>query len=348
MKYICAGYCLCFVVFQFVPDHQWIDDLMFLVLVGVAANIIKSDASATPFVAIGTGAAFGVSAMISSYTSIDMKLSAPRFYWLMNCCVMALLLWQFSTRMKPVELFDAVSIPVALAVLPFVAEWIGAGAPLLYRPLMERNNMMALFSLMLFPAIAFKRWWIVGMSTFVSWFAASRGGTLGIIAGTALYRSRWAVLSSVVAIVSVLIVRGDVLSASGDVVSSLSENSARSEYWRIAFEMWRSAPLFGTGLWSGLIYQPLGHAHNLWLNTLAEQGIMGVLTLGAFVAALWRELWRGKQWWALASFAALNVHSLFDTPTSAAYIVLMMSAVVVLGIRQGENNDATSQEVSTI
>jgi len=46
----------------------------------------------------------------------------------------------------------------------------------------------------------------------------------------------------------------------------------RGGYWSVAFEMWRSAPMVGMGLWSGLHYQTLGHAHNIWLNTLAEQG----------------------------------------------------------------------------
>lgn len=76
----------------------------------------------------------------------------------------------------------------------------------------------------------------------------------------------------------------------------------RMAHWQAALEMWRAN--FWTGVGIGcyeaaypdyrLLNWPyaLGHAHNFYLNLLAETGLLGLMAYGVFlVAILWR-LWR--------------------------------------------------------
>ena len=311
-------------------------DFAFLSLLWVAAAITWQPFTvrAVWFSAI----AFGISALISTVFSVNVALSLSRLAWLGECAAMALLVWNFSHRMSAVELFDAVSLPVTAFWLLPAFQWVQAGLPLWYRLQVETNNAMGLMSVLIFPAVALKRLWLVPVGTWLAWFTASRGGTLALLSGELFSRSRWVLIPVAAAIASMLFMRTEIVvpSVSGELINSQQDVInviARVQFWRMSLDMWRESPVVGMGLWSGLIYLPIGHAHNLWFNTLAEQGVLGVTTLAALVVSIGRSLWKARAWSALASFAALNVHSLFDTPTSAAYIVLAMSAVVVLGLQ---------------
>jgi O-antigen ligase len=121
--------------------------------------------------------------------------------------------------------------------------------------------------------------------------------------------------------------------------SDRPEVTVRGDIWRTAEQIWAQHPLTGTGLGSfprayaearvpGKTFlpatdlEPPPHAHDIFLNVLAEQGLLGCTALLAvLVAAFTRAvgLRRSSQWWVrllgraiLASLAAFMVHNLFD------------------------------------
>lgn len=85
----------------------------------------------------------------------------------------------------------------------------------------------------------------------------------------------------------------------GQVIVSRGSNIyGRLEYWQIAGKLFIQRPFLGNGFYS---YQELSrafrqpsivHAHNSYLHTLAEQGLMGVLALGYMGIELTRFLHR--------------------------------------------------------
>lgn len=106
----------------------------------------------------------------------------------------------------------------------------------------------------------------------------------------------------------------------------------RRAHWQAALGMFEDAPWLGVGFgnyasaypkyalpkWD----DPLGHAHNYYLNVLAETGIIG---LGAFVILwvaifwqTWRSVLRARGWWMgvaagiFGMLVALSIHNFFD------------------------------------
>ncbi|MCX6049491.1 MAG: O-antigen ligase family protein, partial [Chloroflexi bacterium] len=202
---------------------------------------------------------------------------------------------------------------------------------------------------------------LIGAALLASW---SRGGWLGGLTGVGIVvvlRSRLAALSSAVVILLVLCAlllgsfKPDVIPAPlvarlqdipayfglTDIVNQPvnDDNFAvieRVAHWVAAVRMWQQAPWLGIGpgnyatiypsvrlpLWE----EPLGHAHNIYLNVLAETGLVG---LGVYVllwstAAIW--VWRQFQqaiqrqapWNAALALGVLgvighvSVHNIFD------------------------------------
>ncbi|MCX7841113.1 MAG: O-antigen ligase family protein, partial [Anaerolineae bacterium] len=106
----------------------------------------------------------------------------------------------------------------------------------------------------------------------------------------------------------------------------------RMAHWQAAWEMWLARPIFGVGIGNyAVVYpafalprwdDPLGHAHNYFLNIAAETGTVG---LGAYIllwlAAFWQGwravrasvgLWRSIAAGLLGTLVALSVHNTFD------------------------------------
>ena len=106
----------------------------------------------------------------------------------------------------------------------------------------------------------------------------------------------------------------------------------RLAHWQAAIDMARDEPIFGVGLGGyALAYedyrlinweQPLGHAHNYYLNLLAETGIVGLAAYLAFwlyITKLTLRLRRNPDNFAraigiglLGSWVYIGVHSVFD------------------------------------
>nr|MBA2360278.1 O-antigen ligase family protein [Actinomycetota bacterium] len=106
-------------------------------------------------------------------------------------------------------------------------------------------------------------------------------------------------------------VQSRVLSVSG---------SSRADYWRVAWNAYEEEPALGAGagtfartwLLERPIPQPVRDAHNLYLETLAELGPVGLALL---LVALAAPLATGRSWWtpvALAPYAAFLAHCAQD------------------------------------
>ena len=106
----------------------------------------------------------------------------------------------------------------------------------------------------------------------------------------------------------------------------------RLAHWQAAVSMAQEHPIFGVGLGNyAAVYDeyrlinweaPLGHAHNLYLNFLAETGALGLSAYLAFWLAIFRVTWRTRRHPDRTSRAVaiglfgcwtyIAVHSVFD------------------------------------
>jgi hypothetical protein len=110
--------------------------------------------------------------------------------------------------------------------------------------------------------------------------------------------------------------------------------SGRIDLWRAALEEWRAHPVLGGGAGTYARWwaahrrgtQNVQDAHNLYLETLAELGPVGLAALAAvlllpFVAA-WRARRRPLVPFAAAAFAAFAVHAAIDWDWELAGVAL--------------------------
>ncbi len=118
----------------------------------------------------------------------------------------------------------------------------------------------------------------------------------------------------ITAITVVLAVKPEMLEKRDRWGTQLAIISYRDVIWRTGLAAWREFPVFGVGTdnysriglgdierWSAARgevfdrtrYEPAPHAHNLFINTLAERGLVGLLSLGALLLILLAELLRG-------------------------------------------------------
>ncbi len=106
----------------------------------------------------------------------------------------------------------------------------------------------------------------------------------------------------------------------------------RMAHWQAAIAMFTDYPWLGVGIGNyavayaryavGRWLDPLGHAHNYYLNIAAEAGILGLgaylLLFGACFVVAWRTIqctqgyWRAVALGALGILVHLSVHNLFD------------------------------------
>jgi O-antigen ligase len=204
-------------------------------------------------------------------------------------------------------------------------------------------------------------WWLALASTaamaaglVMSW---SRGALLGLAAGLALVafalaRRTWPLLLVAALALAVslpiwqpLLPGGDLLGRLDDTTAYLGRDLATVEvddanfavierlaHWEAAWRMFSARPWQGVGVGQyAVVYptvavarwqDPLGHAHNYYLNLLAEAGIPGLLAylwlLLAAVRLAWRQARHGTGWTRTMALGALGMlghliaHSLVD------------------------------------
>jgi hypothetical protein len=173
--------------------------------------------------------------------------------------------------------------------------------------------------------------------------SGSRGALLAFLIGSIVCligRSRWAKLLPLMLVVFLFGVVGLQLRAFNEVQApavqsmrslSLDSSSARVrlEIWRVASKAWLENPrtfFMGTGdltsvmkvqldaraMRSGLTKDTLTHAHNLWIQTAGESGLLGLcIMLWLWGWAILRA-WRSRDTAALAVLAAIFVINSVD------------------------------------
>ncbi|MBX9812686.1 MAG: Wzy polymerase domain-containing protein [Burkholderiales bacterium] len=125
--------------------------------------------------------------------------------------------------------------------------------------------------------------------------------------------------------------------------------SDRLQLWREAWLMFLQSPLLGVGygqfawqhfLLAGTIEGAsltghTNHAHNIFLQFLAETGLPGAVTLLAGITIwLWglRRLELSlESWWVLAMLAVLGIHSMLEYPLWHAYFLGIASILLGAG-----------------
>ncbi len=218
----------------------------------------------------------------------------------------------------------------------------------------ERPLWSALLAALLYPLLA----GIIFVGLLASW---SRGGWLGMVAAVGVVmalRSRRAALLS--GLFLFLLLSGVILGVVGALPSSVQarfqgiedwtlflrpvelrsirvtgENFAlveRMAHWWAAYAMWLDHPITGVGVGNYPVAyevyrmpgwkEPLGHAHNILLNVMAETGLVGlaaylvlwgtVFGYGVWRARKTRGFHRALIIGVLGGLTHLTVHNLFD------------------------------------
>jgi putative inorganic carbon (hco3(-)) transporter len=196
---------------------------------------------------------------------------------------------------------------------------------------------------------------VIGAASVMSW---SRGGWVGLVAALVLVtvaQSRSALVLALAATVTVAYVLavGGVAYLPDTIVRRASDflpyiagvdvrvaevNDAnfavleRMAHWQAAMDMLRDHPLLGVGIGNyavayptyaiGRWQDPLGHAHNYYLNVAAEAGMIGLIAFLFFLGSCFVKvaqavrrsagIWRAVCLGALGMLLHLTVHSLFD------------------------------------
>lgn len=141
----------------------------------------------------------------------------------------------------------------------------------------------------------------------------------------------------------------------------------RLAHWNAGLRMFDDAPWLGVGIGNYGVrygrypqphwYEPLGHAHNVFINFLAETGIIGLaafllfwLSIARFAA---RAGWRGENPWnrALAlgvtgAWVYLTLHSLFDNlfvQHLQLQLALLLAALQASALQAGDERAAAGQ-----
>jgi O-antigen ligase len=169
----------------------------------------------------------------------------------------------------------------------------------------------------------------------------SRGAMVALVAIPLFFMTKRQLLVLLPAFLVLLLIatpgvireRFDTLSSSGDEVAT------RTDIWRAAIDIWEQHPVFGAGAGSfpteyakaripGKLYlpnrriQPPPHAHNVFLQQLAESGLVGFLSLVAILVLALRTsllVRRSRLRWlsilgtaSMASIVAFLIHNQVD------------------------------------
>ncbi len=158
-----------------------------------------------------------------------------------------------------------------------------------------------------------------------------------------------------------ILIGGDsTLTRIAETAASKDPTSSRTQIWATTWEVVKQNPIFGSG-WGALgaaytRFDPMNgrerveHAHNDYLQLLADAGIIGLLIGAFFIFALAREGWRrleskdhfrrGVAVGALGGCFAILVHSLFDfvlhIPAISLFFLVMTALAVVNGRVESE------------
>jgi putative inorganic carbon (HCO3(-)) transporter len=142
----------------------------------------------------------------------------------------------------------------------------------------------------------------------------------------------------------------------------------RVAHWQAAWRMWTNHPWLGVGIgnyepaYSQVALpqwpDPLGHAHNYYLNIAAETGVVGLLAYlllwGAALVVAWRATRQATGWYwgvalgVLGVLVHLSTHNFFDNLfVHGMYLhVAILLGIIAVGRRNGETRSIRPPEPS--
>jgi O-antigen ligase len=197
----------------------------------------------------------------------------------------------------------------------------------------------------------------------------SRGALLALLVVPLVFvgRRRALLLAPFVVLALVVATPGIVRERFGTLTGQGPEVADRVDFWRTAGSLWADHPVLGVGIGRfgeayaearvpgkrflpGTTFEPPPHAHNLGLNLLAEQGLVGFVGFAAVYGLAIRDslrLQRSTQRWLgimgsaiLASLLAFGFHNLFDvtlregTGTYFWGLLGLLSALTVIRLEE--------------
>ncbi|HTK26855.1 MAG TPA: O-antigen ligase family protein [Pyrinomonadaceae bacterium] len=174
----------------------------------------------------------------------------------------------------------------------------------------------------------------------------------------------------------VLLIFGGVLFLGGDqsllrgigLTGQADVTSGRSHFWAVALQIFLAHPIIGAGLEAfGAAYTQFDsqsglfrveQAHNDYLQTLADAGILGFICVASFVYLLFKEslerIGNAKDGFsknaalgALAGCFGILIHSFFDFPLrtpSNAFVFLMLVAIATVSIHRDHKSSELVRE----
>jgi O-antigen ligase len=198
------------------------------------------------------------------------------------------------------------------------------------------------------------------VAAFGAYVSFSRGALIGLALVPFVFLRDWRLWlgGPLLALILVLAAPGLVKERFATLTTSGPDVATRADIWRAAVNVWEAHPVFGAGLGEfprsysqinlpgkqylpNTIFQPPPHAHNLLLQVLSEQGILGLL---AFVPIFWLafrasiRLRAGPNRTAglvgsalLAALLAFLAHNLFDVtleePHTGPYVLVLLGLI---------------------
>lgn len=196
----------------------------------------------------------------------------------------------------------------------------------------------------------------------------SRGALIGLALVPLIFLRGWRLwlLGPIVALVAALAAPGIIQERFATLNSSGPAYSTRQDIWRAALNIWEQHPVIGVGLGGfpeaysraripGKLFlprstfEPPPHAHDLWLQLLAEEGLFGALTFAALVIVSIRTTLRlrgdpdrlnrilGSA--LLAALIAFLAHNTVDVtiedPQTGPYVLVLLGLIAAGGTFYG-------------
>jgi O-antigen ligase len=124
---------------------------------------------------------------------------------------------------------------------------------------------------------------------------------LGLIATIVLVQPRQRLFRNLVggfALLGAALLANVLLFPESQVLTKLARNwtlSGRTDLWSTAWAMFQDAPLLGKGPHTFGVFHHIPWPHNLYLEVLAEQGLLGLLTLGSLLVWGFFGAWKTQR-----------------------------------------------------
>ncbi|MGB9184669.1 MAG: O-antigen ligase family protein [Solirubrobacteraceae bacterium] len=206
-------------------------------------------------------------------------------------------------------------------------------------------------------------WLAAALAAFGVYVSFSRGALIGLAVVPFVFLRSWRtwLLGPALGLLAYVATPAALTERFATLTSSGAEIATRSDIWHSAVTIWEHHPLLGVGVGGfpiaystvnipgklylpNTIFAPPPHAHNLVLNILAEQGLIGLAAFVGLMIIATRTTLRLRRApepgysvlgsALLASLIAFFVHNLFDVTmfdsVTGPYVMVLLALVVAL------------------